>query len=409
MSEVKKLSELKPPERLLLGPGPSNLHPRVIKALGTSLVGHLDPYFLEVMDETMQLLREAFRTRNEVTFPISGTGSAGMETALCNLIEEGDEILVGVNGLFSERIAEIVQRYNGKCIRVEEEWGIPLNVERIEDSLKKSNVKVLCAVHVETSTGVVNPIREIADLAREYDTLSLVDAVASLGGCELEVDKFGIDICYSGSQKCLNSPPGLSPITFSERAMEVIRNRKEKVKSWYFDVSMIEKYWSSGSRSRFYHHTAPINLIYALRESLRILLEEGLEASWRRHRECGEALIEGVNAMGLEMFVREHKYRAPTLNAVKTPEDVDEGGIRGRLLTIHGIEIGGGLGKLAGKVWRIGLMGLNASPVNVILLLKSLEKELRREGFPIRPGEGIASAVEKLRITDKDGLDLILS
>ncbi|MEM3608562.1 MAG: alanine--glyoxylate aminotransferase family protein [Candidatus Bathyarchaeia archaeon] len=397
MPERKLLSELKPPERLLLGPGPSNLHPRVVKALTAPLIGHLDPYFLETMDETVGLLREAFRTENEITFPISGTGSAGMEAALCNLVEEGDEVLVGVNGLFGERMAEIVQRYGGRCVRVEEEWGDPLNVDSLEESLRDSNAKIICVVHVETSSGVINPVREIGRLAEEYDVLFLVDAVSSLGGCELEVDGFGIDVCYSGTQKCLNSPPGLSPITFSEKAMEAIRNRRSKVKSWYFDVSMIEKYWSSGSRSRFYHHTAPINLIYALRESLRILLEQGLEESWRRHRAVSEALIDGLEAMGLEMLVEEHIYRAPTLNAVKTPGGVDEAGVRGRLLSIHGIEVGGGLGRLTGKVWRVGLMGQNASPMNVILLLKSLEEELRKEGFHIRPGEGVAHAMDRLR------------
>ncbi|MEM2122502.1 MAG: alanine--glyoxylate aminotransferase family protein [Candidatus Bathyarchaeia archaeon] len=400
MHELESLPELKPPMRLLLGPGPSNLHPRVINALIMPLVGHLDPYFLEIMDETTELLKEAYRTRNEVTFPISGTGSAGMEAALCNLIEDGDEVLVGVNGLFGERMAEIVQRCGGKCVRVEEEWGTPLNVERIEESLRESNAKVLCVVHVETSSGVINPVKEVGGLARKYNVLFLVDAVSSLGGCELEVDDFGIDVCYSGTQKCLNSPPGLSPITFSERAMEAVRDRKSKVKSWYFDVSMIEKYWSSGSRSRFYHHTAPINLIYALRESLRILLEQGLENSWRRHREVSEALVEGLEAMGLEMLVG-RMFRAPTLNAVKTPEGVDEAEARRRLLSIHGIEIGGGLGKLAGKVWRIGLMGLNASPANVVIFLKALEHELSREGFHIKPGKGAAQAINRLRIKDK--------
>ena len=381
-------SELKPPRRLLLGPGPSNLHPRVIKALTMPLVGHLDPYFLEVMDETTELLRETFRTSNKVTFPISGTGSAGMEAALCNLIEDGDEVLVGVNGLFGERMVDIIQRYGGKCIRVEEEWGIPLSIERIEESLRESDAKLLCLVHVETSSGVVNPVKEVGDLAKKYNVLFLVDAVSSLGGCVLDVDGFGIDVCYSGTQKCLNSPPGLSPITFSEKAMEVIRERKSKVKSWYFDVSMIEKYWSGGSKSRFYHHTAPVNLIYALRESLRILLEQGLENSWKRHREVSETLIEGIEAMGLEMLVEAQRFRAPTLNAVKTPEGVDEAEVRRRLLSIHGIEVGGGLGRLAGKVWRVGLMGLNASQTNVTLLLKALEQELIRQGFNTEPREG---------------------
>ncbi|MGC8961342.1 MAG: pyridoxal-phosphate-dependent aminotransferase family protein, partial [Candidatus Bathyarchaeia archaeon] len=330
-----------------------------------------------------------------------GTGSAGMEAALCNLVEDGDEVLVGINGLFGERMAEIVERYGGRCIKVEEEWGKPLNVDRLEESLRDSHAKIICAVHVETSSGVINPVKEIGRLARKYDVLFLVDAVSSLGGCELDVDGFGIDVCYSGTQKCLNSPPGLSPITFSERAMEVIRNRRSRVKSWYFDVSMIEKYWSSGSRSRFYHHTAPVNLIYALRESLRILLEQGLEKSWRRHRDVSEALIDGLEAMGLEMLVEESIYRAPTLNAVKTPGGVDEAEVRRRLLSIHGIEVGGGLGELAGKIWRIGLMGLNASPANVIQLLKSLEEELNREGFHIRPGEGAAHAMDRLKINDE--------
>ncbi|RJS74444.1 alanine--glyoxylate aminotransferase family protein [Candidatus Bathyarchaeota archaeon] len=389
----KKYAEICPPERLLLGAGPSNVDPRVLKALISPIVAHLDPFFLEVMDETVELLRYAFRTKNHITMPISGTGSAGMESAICNIVEEGDDVVVCVNGFFGERMKEMVQRCGGNPVVVEAEWGEPIRREDVEKALSESNARVVTIVHAETSTGILQPIKEISRTVHEYDALLVVDAVTSLGGCELDVDEYSIDLCYSASQKCLNCPPGLAPITASEKAMERIRNRKTKVQSWYLDLSTIEKYWLENNR--VYHHTAPILLVYALREALRLLYEEGLESRWRRHEKNGDALVAGLEALGLEMHARKEN-RCPAITAIKIPENVSDINVRTALREQFGITVSGGLGRLAGQVWRIGLMGINSSERNVILVLEALERVLKKEGFPVELGTGVGAAMSKL-------------
>jgi len=370
--------ELKPPERLLLGAGPSNVDPKVLKALTAPIVEHLDPYFMEIMDDTVELLRYCFKTRNRITLPISGTGSAGMESAICNLVERGDDVVVCVNGFFGERMKEIVERCCGKPVVVEAEWGEIIRKEEVEAALSESNAKVVTIVHAETSTGILQPLKEISKVVHEYDALLLVDAVTSLGGCELDIDGYGVDVCYSASQKCLGCPPGLAPITANEVAMEHIRNRRSKVQSWYLDLSMIEEYWVKNNR--VYHHTAPILLVYALREALRFLYEEGLEARWARHRRNWTLLMEGLEALGLEMHAEEG-YRCPVITSVKVPANIQEERIRDTLREEFNITISGGLGRLKGKIWRIGLMGVNSNERNVKLVLEGLEKALKKEGY----------------------------
>lgn len=376
MSGLKVYGDLRPPERLLLGAGPSNIDPRVLKAMTLPIVEHLDPYFAEVMDETVELLRYAFKTNNHVTFPISGTGSAGMESAICNIVERGDEIIVCINGFFGERISEIVKRCGGNSIEVRAPLGKTIDVDAVEDALANSNAKAIAIVHAETSTGVLQPLKEISKIAREYDALLIVDAVTSLGGCELLVDEWNIDVCYSASQKCLNCPPGLAPITVSERAMNVIRNRRTKVQSWYFDLSIIEKYWLESNR--IYHHTAPILLVYALREALRILYEEGLENRWTRHEENMRILVEGVEEMGLEIFT-DKNHICPAIIAIKVPNGINDESVRKTLREEYNITISGGLGELKGKIWRIGLMGMNSNRKNAILVTEALKNALRKE------------------------------
>jgi len=388
LTQARTYAELIPPNRLLLGPGPSNLDPRVIKSMTSPLVGHLDPYFLELMDEMKDLLRFVFRTNNKLCVTLPGTGSAGMEAAVCNIVERGDEVIVGVNGLFGQRMSDIVTRCGGKSIEIKEKWGRVISRESVERALHESKAKAVAIVHAETSTGVLQPLEEISRVAKDHDALFLVDSVTSLGGCPLDVDNLGIDICYSGSQKCLNAPPGLAPITFNERAMEVVRNRRTKVQSLYLDISLIEKYWSE---ERAYHHTAPILMIYALREALRIVQEEKLERRWERHVKNSSALINGVEAMGLRMHPPEH--RLPTLNAIAVPEGVSDLDVRKDLLSRFNIEIGGGLGELRGRVWRIGLMGLNSSQANVMIVLSSLGRILRERGFRVDSGAGLQAAV----------------
>lgn len=385
----KKYGELAPPSRILLGPGPSNVDPRVLRAMSMPPVGHLDPYFLEIMDEVMELLRYVFRTKNRFTIPISGTGSAGMEACLVNLVGQGDEVVVGVNGFFGQRMSEIVKRCGGTPIEVRANWGEALKAESVEDALANSNAELVALVHAETSTGVLQPLEEISKIARRYGALLLADTVTSLGGVELEIDQHGVDISYSGTQKCLNCPPGLSPITLNEKAAEFVKDREGKIQSWYLDLNLIEKYWEE---DRVYHHTAPISMIYALREALRIIYEEGLEERWKQHLESSQALIRGLNAMGLETLST--RNRLPSLTAVKIPEGVSDVNVRRSLLNDFNIEIGGGLGELKGKIWRIGLMGINACERNVILVLEALERALRKEGLPVKPGEGVAAAVE---------------
>jgi len=370
----KVYSELNPPQRLLLGAGPTNIDPRVLKALSLPIVEHLDPYFMEVMDETVELLRYAFKTNNRMTLPISGSGSAGMESALCNVIESGDEIIVCINGFFGERISEIVQRCGGKSIEVRAPWGRIIERDFVEEALANSNAKAVAIVHAETSTGILQPLKEISNVTHEYDALLIVDAVTSLGGCELFVDEWGIDICYSASQKCLSCPPGLAPITASERAMNVIRNRRTKVQSWYLDLSTIEKYWLESNR--VYHHTAPILLVYALREGLRLLYEEGIENRWMRHKRNIQELIRGLEERGLEIFT-DKAHICPAVVAVNVPNWVKDEDIRRRLREEYNIAISGGLGELKGKIWRIGLMGVNSNEKNVTLILNALKNSLK--------------------------------
>jgi len=375
----KVYGELQPPQRLLLGAGPSNVDPRVLKALTSPIVEHLDPYFMKVMDDTVELLRYTFKTKNHLTLPISGTGSAGMESAICNLVEKGDDVVMCINGFFGGRMREMVERCGGNPVTVEADWGRTIRKEDVEKALSGSNAKVVAIVHAETSTGILQPLKDIAKLAHKYDALLIVDAVTSLGGCELDVDGYGIDLCYSASQKCLSCPPGLAPITANEKAMEQVRNRKTKVQSWYLDLSTIEEYWVENNR--IYHHTAPILLVYALRESLRLIHDEGLEDRWRRHQKNSLALISGLETLGLKMHAEEG-HRCPSLTAVKVPEGVEDQNVRGTLREEFNITVSGGLGELKGRIWRIGLMGANSNRGIVTRLLRALEHALKKEGYP---------------------------
>jgi alanine-glyoxylate transaminase/serine-glyoxylate transaminase/serine-pyruvate transaminase len=371
-----------PPARVLLGPGPSPVDERVLAAMAAPVLGHLDPLFLQCMDDIQELLRYVFETENRVTIPISATGSAGMEAALVNVIEPGDEVVVCIHGVFGERMHDIIERAGGKPIAVRAEWGQAIDRNKIEKALDSRKPRALAIVHAETSTGVLQDLTGLADMAHSRDALLIVDAVTSLGGHAVGVDRNAIDICYSGTQKCLGAPPGLAPITFSERAIDRIRARRSRVQSWYLDITMVEKYWGS---DRTYHHTAPISMNYALREALRIAHEEGLEARWRRHELNHQALVAGVEAMGLQMNVAPEQ-RLWSLNAVRVPGGVDDARIRARLLADFNIEIGGGLGPLKGIIWRIGLMGSGSTRANVLLVLDALHRALEAEGFPCASG-----------------------
>jgi alanine-glyoxylate transaminase/serine-glyoxylate transaminase/serine-pyruvate transaminase len=383
------MKEFHPSKRILLGPGPSDVDPRVLTAMATPLLGHLDPEFLTVMDDIQASLRSIFQTQNKLTIPISGTGSAGMETALVNLVEPGDTILVCVNGVFGERMADIVGRCGGRLIRVDAPWGSSLNPDQIRASLKKDHPVILAAVHAETSTGVLTPLSMIQEILRDFpETLFLVDCVTSLGGIPVGIDEHRVDIAYSGTQKCLSCPPGLAPVTFSPRAVDRLRARKSKVQSWYLDLSLVEKYWGE---DRTYHHTAPISMNYALREALRLVEEEGLVRRWERHRLNHCALVAGIEAMGLEMLVRP-EARLWSLNTIKIPNGISDARIRSRLLQDFGIEIGGGLGPLKGQIWRVGLMGNSSTRNKVILFLSSIEQILVDEGFASSRGAALEAA-----------------
>jgi len=363
-----------PPSRLLLGPGPSPIDPRILQAFTRPTLGHLDPVFLKLMDEVRGMLKQVFRTQNELTFPVSGTGTAGMEACLVNVIEPGDEVVVCVQGYFGARMADIAGRAGGKVDVVNAKWGEGFTPDQVEPHLKGKNVKVLCIVQAETSTGYNQSVKEFAELAHKYGALIVVDAVTSTGGIPLEVDGWGIDAIYTGTQKCLGGPPGLAPISLSPRAVEKLDQRKTKVQSWYLDMSLVRKYWGA---DRAYHHTAPINNIYGLHESLRIVLEEGLEARWKRHQDAHDRFAKGAAALGLDFQVAAGQ-RLPQLNAVKIPAGFEDKPGRKELLEKHGIEIGGGLGDLAGKVWRIGLMGYGARPEIVDQVLVALKALLKK-------------------------------
>ena len=357
-------------EVLLMGPGPSCVHDDVYQALGKKTIGHLDPYFIGIMDAIKSQLRTLLGTENTLTIPMSGTGSSGMEACFVNLIERGDPVLILINGVFGMRMQDVAQRLGADVDALEFEWGTPVRVDAVKEKIGTKDYKIVAVVHAETSTGVQNPVAEIGELLKGSASIYLVDAVTSLGGMEIAMDAWGIDALYSGTQKCLSCPPGLAPLSFSQKAVDALENRKSKVPNWYLDLSMIINYWKGANRA--YHHTAPINMHYGLYQALQLILEEGLENVYRRHMTNHERLVQGLEAMGLTMLVAPAS-RLPMLNSVKIPEGVDEAAVRSTLLKEEKIEIGAGLGPLAGKIWRIGLMGHTARPENVDRLLAALK------------------------------------
>ncbi|WP_169976420.1 pyridoxal-phosphate-dependent aminotransferase family protein [Tautonia rosea] len=381
---------LEPSPRVLLGPGPSNVHPRVLSALGMPLVGHLDPEFVSLMDEMQGMLRQVFRTENPLTLAVSGTGSAGMEAVVVNVIEPGDKMLVCVNGVFGGRMVDVAQRAGAEVTAIERPWGEVFDPQEVEDAIKKVGPKLVGIVHAETSTGAHQPVQEIARIAHDHGAMIAIDTVTSLAGVPVEIDAWDIDAVYSGTQKCLSCPPGLAPVSFGPRAIEAIKNRKSKVQSWYLDMTMIGRYWGS---DRFYHHTAPINMNFALREALALVLEEGLDARFARHALNARALATGLKAMGID-YVTAEGHRLPQLNCVSIPEGVDDLAVRKRLLHDWNVEIGGGLGDLKGRAWRIGLMGYGSRRESVTLVLAALETCLRDSGVSIEPGAALAAAAE---------------
>ncbi len=386
------VSPFNPPQRTLMGPGPSDVSPRVLEALGRPTIGHLDPRFVEMMEEVKGLLQYAFMTENALTMPVSAPGSAGMETCFANLVEPGDKVIVCQNGVFGGRMRENVVRCGGEVVMVEDEWGTVVNPHKVEEALEANpDAKLLAFVHAETSTGAQSDAATLCRLAREHQCLTIVDTVTSLGGTPVKVDEWGADAVYSGTQKCLSCVPGLSPVTFSDRALEVVKNRKTPVQSWFLDLNLVLGYWGSGAQ-RTYHHTAPVNSLYALHEALRILQEEGLEASWARHELNHQALKAGLEAMGIGFVVKEGD-RLPQLNAVTVPEGVDEAAVRKALLEGFNLEIGAGLGALAGRVWRIGLMGHASNRRNVLFCLAALETVLTGMKAPIRKGVAVDAAM----------------
>lgn len=365
--------ELNTNTRILMGPGPSDAHPRVLRAMATPLIGHLDPQFLKVMDEIKEMTQLAFQTKNHLTFVVSAPGSAGMETCLVNLLEPGDEALVCIHGVFGNRMADIAERCGAKVIRVEAPWGQPIDPAIVQEALSACKPKIVSIVHAETSTGVLQPLEEISRMTHRAGALFVVDAVTSWCGTPVKVDEWEIDAIYSGSQKCLSAPPGLSPVSFSERAVKALENRKSKVQSWFLDLTMVKNYWAGSKRA--YHHTGPVSAMFAMHEALRLVLEEGLENRFARHRKNHELLRDGLEHLGFE-FVVKPEYRLPMLNAVKLPAGIDDGAYRGRLLNDFNIEVGGGLGDFAGKIWRIGLMGNSSSVNHVNVLLGALRMML---------------------------------
>ena len=386
-----EMEELAPPTRLMLTPGPSSMDPRVYKALASPLVGHLDPWFKTCMDDTQSLMRKIFQTENRVTMPLSASGSGGIEASVLNTLEEGDEAIICVNGLFSERMFVIASRSPAKVTKIEVPYGLPVDPNDVRKAAKGKKIKIIGLAHGETSSGVVTNLDNFRKVADELDALLIVDAVASLAAVPLHVDKQRLDIVFSGSQKALSAPPGMSPITVSPRAEEVLRNRKTKVQSWYFDLTTAMNYWG---KERLYHHTPPISLIYALREAMRLALEEGLEARWERHRSNQLALIAGLEAMGLELLVRNPKDRLPTVTPVMIPSGVSDDKFRDQLLEEFSIEIAGGIGALKGKIWRLGLMGYCSQKQNVLLLLAAMEKALLDNGVRVPGGAGVGAAVQ---------------
>ena len=384
-----------PPVRTLMGPGPSDVHPRVLEALSRPTIGHLDPAFIRMMDELKKLLQYAFQTRHAMTMPVSAPGSAGMETCFVNLVEPGDKVVVCQNGVFGGRMKENVERCGGIAVMVEDSWGDAIDINKLEDVLKThDDARIVAMVHAETSTGAQSDVATLVKLAHQHDCLTIVDTVTSLGGTPVKVDEWGIDAIYSGSQKCLSCTPGIAPVSFNERALEKVRDRQIKVQSWFMDLNLVMGYWGEGAK-RAYHHTAPINALYALHEALLILKEEGLEEAWARHRKNHLALRAGLEAMGLSFIVKEPD-RLPQLNAVTIPAGVDDASVRSRLLNEYNLEIGAGLGALAGKVWRIGLMGHASRAENILLCVGALESVLGDMGAEINTGVALPAMQEAL-------------
>jgi len=372
---ILKMKSFNPPVRTLMGPGPSDVHPRVLQAMARPTIGHLDPAFVAMMDETKEALKFAFKTENELTMPVSAPGSAGMETCFANLVEPGDKVIVCINGVFGNRMKENVTRLGGQAIVVEDKWGEVVSTDKLEQVLKTNpDTKIVAFVHAETSTGAQSDAKKLCALAHQYDCINIVDAVTSLAGSELRVDEWEIDAIYSGTQKCLSAPPGISPVSFSERAIKKLSNRNTPVSSWFLDLNLVMGYWGEGAK-RAYHHTAPVNTLYGLHESLVMLMEEGLENSWDRHQKNHQLLKASLKTLGIGFLVDE-KDRLPQLNSVLIPEGVDEAAVRSTLLNDYNLEIGAGLGDLAGKVWRIGLMGNSSKRENVLLCTSALREIL---------------------------------
>ena len=386
-------TELQPNARLLLGPGPSSVHPRVLQAMTLPVMGHLDPDFFQVMNDIGDMLREVYRTSNVMTMPVSATGTGAMETACANILEPGDTMVVCRNGYFGIRLGNIAERCGARVFEVDTPWGQPVDPQTLDDELKKhSKVKAVGVVHAETSTGVLTPLPDIIDVIHRHGALAIVDAVTSLGGHDMRVDEWGVDVCYSGTQKCLGAPPGLAPITLSESAMQVLRTRETPVQSFYFSLQELESYWG---RNRAYHHTAPISMTYALREALRMMMEEGIENRIDRHAKAAAALRAGLEALGLELLA-DPDYRLNPLTTVSIPEGIDDAQVRATLLNDYSIEIGGGLGEFRGKAWRIGLMGDSARDRNVLALLSALEQILNENGYEVAYGSSLAAAQKAL-------------
>ena len=392
------MNELQPPQKVLLGPGPSSVHPRVLQALSLPVMGHLDPAFFQVMDDVCEMLRQVFHTKNTMTVPISSTGTGAMETACANIIEPGDTVLICRNGYFGIRLGDIAERCGATVHLMDTPWGKAVDPQMLRDELKKyPGLKAVGVVHAETSTGVLSDMKELADVIHESGALAIVDAVTSLGGHEVRMDDWGIDVCYSATQKCLGAPPGLAPISLSEAAMDVVAKRPTKVQSFYFNLKDLESYWN---QTRAYHHTSPINMTYALREALRMMMEEGQENRIHRHAKVAAGLRAGAEALGLDLLAEEG-HRLNPLTTVSVPDGVEDAKVRRALLNEHDIEIGGGLGEFAGKAWRIGLMGESARERNVFALLSALETILHKEGYEIAFGASLSAAQRAIAMFDE--------
>ena len=384
--DIASIPEIKIPPRVLMGAGPSASYPEALRAMGANTLGHLDPEFIGIMNNVGTMLRRVFLTQNPITGAIPGTGTAGMEASLCNLIEPGDQVLACVFGYFSNRMRQMAERMGAEVTTIERPWGTAFTSEEVETALKgMKNPKVVMVVHAETSTGILQPIEEIIQIAHRYGALVVVDAVTSLAGCPLLVDEWEADVVFSGTQKCIGAPPGLSPITFSPQAMEAIHRRKKPVQSWYFDMTLVETYWADSGGGRAYHYTAPSNALFGLHEALRMTLLEGLENRWARHELHSRALMSGLQSLGLDPFAQEGR-RLWQINTVKVPDGMDDAVMRTRLLREYNIEIGAGLGPIKGQVWRVGVMGYSANRANVLLLLSAMETILGDLGQPVEPG-----------------------